>query len=315
MPQFSWSANPKPVSIRPLVAAVAAADGRPSLPPPGDLPDALRGGEFLLATDDGDVGAMDLAATDVVGMAHLNIAGDAFGRGVAELLVHPAHRRRGIGTELALGLLARAGIDAADPPGDRLRVWAHGDQPAAAALAARLGFVRVRELCRLRRDLTATAPLPTVDLPAGLRLRAFRPGADEEAVIAVNRAAFAWHPEQGALTVADLRAAETKDSFDAPGFLLAENEAGEIVGFHWTMVHPRANSGQPMGEVYVVGVRPDAQGGGLGRALTVAGLHYLRDQRQQHDVMLYVESDNVPALHVYRKLGFTPWDADVQYAH
>jgi mycothiol synthase len=31
--------------------------------------------------------------------------------------------------------------------------------------------------------------------------------------------------------------------------------------------------------------------------------------------MLYVESDNGPALAVYAKLGFTLWDADAQYAH
>ena len=30
--------------------------------------------------------------------------------------------------------------------------------------------------------------------------------------------------------------------------------------------------------------------------------------------MLYVESDNAAAVRVYTKLGFTLWDADVQYA-
>jgi mycothiol synthase len=65
--------------------------------------------------------------------------------------------------------------------------------------------------------------------------------------------------------------------------------------------------------VYVVGVDPDRQGGGLGKALTLAGLRHLQAQGVL-EVMLYVEADNAAAVRVYTKLGFTLWDADVQYA-
>ncbi len=255
----------------------------------------------LLATQDGEL----------VGYVHLDTGGDAFGREVAELLVRPANRLSGIGTELTRRLLERAGVGEDAKTGDTLRVWAHGDQPAAAALAERFGFRRAREMRRLRMPLTTD--LPAARLPDGVTLRAFVPGQDEDAVIAVNQLAFAWHPEQGALTVADLRADEAESWFDAEGLLLADR-AGRVVGFHWTKVHPDVDGG-PMGEVYVVGVHPDAQGGGLGNALTLAGLEYLRDRRHLSRVMLYVESDNAPALAVYTKLGFTVWDADVQYAH
>jgi mycothiol synthase len=170
----------------------------------------------------------------------------------------------------------------------------------------------VREMRRLRMPLPAD--LPDAHLPDGVRLRAFRPGVDEDAVIEVNRLAFAWHPEQGALTADELRATEHESWFDADGFLLAVDSEDKVLGFHWTKVHPDVD-GEPMGEVYVVGVHPEAQGGGLGKALTLAGLAYLRDVRCVRNVMLYVESDNVPALAVYTKLGFTFWDADVQYAH
>jgi mycothiol synthase len=148
-----------------------------------------------------------------------------------------------------------------------------------------------------------------------VRLRAFRPGADEDAVTEVNHLAFAWHPEQSALTADDIRATEAEPWFDADGFLLAVNENDRLLGFHWTKVHPDAGDGAPIGEVYVVGVRPDAQGGGLGRGLTMAGLHHLRDSRGMRRAMLYVESDNAPALAVYHRLGFTLWDTDVQYGH
>jgi mycothiol synthase len=300
--EFSWSDRPPVDELRALLAAVSAVDGRPSLPEGGGLPGELRGGETLLATTDGEL----------VGCAHLNTAGDAFGRLVAELLVRPANRRHGVGTQLVGRLLDHVGLGRDAETGDVLRVWSHGDHPGAAALAKRFGFQRVREMRRLRMALSAD--LPAASLPVGVRLRAFRPGHDEDAVIEVNRLAFAWHPEQGALTADDVRAAEQESWFDADGFLLAVDTEDHVLGFHWTKVHPDVG-GAPMGEVYVVGVHPGAQGGGLGKALTVAGLAYLRDARSVRNVMLYVESDNVAALAVYQTLGFTLWDADVQYAH
>jgi mycothiol synthase len=299
---FSWPDAPDPVALRSLLTDVAAVDGRPSLPAGGGLPREFRGGEYLVAHH-GD---------RVLGCMHLGTQPDSAGHLVAELLVRPADRGTGIGTELARRLLTRVAVEPTDP-GDRLRVWAHGDQPAAARLAARLGFTRAREMRRLRRDLTDD--LPPTTLPDGVRLRPFRPGADEDAVTEVNHLAFAWHPEQGALTADDIRATEAESWFDPAGLLLAVTEDDRLLGFHWTKVHPDAGDGAPIGEVYVVGVRPDAQGGGLGRGLTMAGLHHLRERRAMPRVMLYVESDNEPALAVYAKLGFTLWDADVQYAH
>jgi mycothiol synthase len=64
--------------------------------------------------------------------------------------------------------------------------------------------------------------------------------------------------------------------------------------------------------VYVLGVHPDEQGLGLGRALTLTGLLHLR-QRGLDEVMLYVESDNLPAIAVYERLGFITSSVDVMY--
>lgn len=296
MTDFGWTGAVDRVALRELLAAVSAVDGQPSLPAGDGVPGSFRGGSFLLAT----------RADTLVGCVHVD------GDDVAELVVRPADRGQGVGTELAIRLLARLGIDPA-APGDRLRVWAHGDQPAAAAIAARLGFRDVRTLRRMRRD--HMDDLPAAPLPAGVRLRPFVPGRDEDAVAEVNHLAFAWHPEQGRVTADDIRATEREPWFEAAGFLLAVDTADRILGFHWTKVHPDGGDGAPIGEVYVVGVRPDAQGGGLGRSLTVAGLRHLSERRGMTRVMLYVESDNAPALAVYGKLGFTLWDADVQYAH
>jgi mycothiol synthase len=114
------------------------------------------------------------------------------------------------------------------------------------------------------------------------------------------------------MTRQDLEARKAEDWFDPAGFLLAVDPADRILGFHWTKVHPRHGSHPAMGEVYVVGVTPEAQGMGLGKALTVAGIRYLHD-KGLHAVMLYTDADNAPAVSLYRRLGFTRWDADVMY--
>ncbi len=66
-------------------------------------------------------------------------------------------------------------------------------------------------------------------------------------------------------------------------------------------------------EVYVVGVDPDAQGLGLGRTLTLVGLHHLRSVGMDQ-IMLYVDESNVAAVRLYESLGFTRYAVDVMYA-
>src|SRR4029453_2889278 len=95
----------------------------------------------------------------------------------------------------------------------RLRLWAHGDHPAARALAASMGFEEVPRLVQPRRP--PTGPPTPVDLPPGVLLRTFRPGADDDAWLALNALAFRHHPEQGKWTHADLRARMAESWFDA----------------------------------------------------------------------------------------------------
>jgi mycothiol synthase len=234
----------------------------------------------------------------VVGYAQLDQRDRAAPR--LECVVAPDARRQGWGRALV-----ERGRALVSPR--QLELWSHGDQPAAAALAERLGFSRVRALWLMRRDLdTELPPVPSVEPP--LRIRTFRPGEDEDAWLTLNARAFADHPEQGQTTRADLARRMGQSWFDPKGFFLAERD-DRLVGFHWTKVHA---ADPPVGEVYVVGVDPDTQGSGLGRTLTLVGLHYLRDRGLQ-SVVLYVEATNAPAIAVYSRLGFVHADTDVMY--
>jgi mycothiol synthase len=235
-------------------------------------------------------------AGTLVGYAQLSPSGDGF---EGELLVHPDHRRRGHGS----ALLAQVSATATGP----VRLWSHGDTPGARALAHRTGWSRVRELLRLERPAAGLLDLEVPDLPSGVSVRPFVPGADDEAWVAVNAAAFAGHPEQGRWTVADLRARIAEPWFDA-GLLLLAERSGELVAFCWLKVE----DGQ--GELYVLGVAPGHAGAGLGRALLVRGLRAVAaDAGAPELVDLYVDGDNVPAVKLYTRLGFERAAVDVQY--
>lgn len=205
-----------------------------------------------------------------------------------------------VGEPAALGPLLEATLALQPDP----LVWSHGVKSPLRSVLAGHGFDEVRTLHQLRRDLRG--PLPDAAIPDGVAVRTFVVGQDEEAWVRLNAAAFATHPEQGAWTRADVLAREAEPWFDPTGFLLAERH-GELVGFHWTKVHADG-----LGEVYVLGVDPAAQGLRLGAALLSAGLHLLAD-RGCPAVLLYVDDDNAPAMRLYTRAGFALYDTDVQW--
>jgi mycothiol synthase len=273
--------------IRELIAAATAVDG---IAPVGDQ--ALRQlphdhTKHLLAVDGDDV------------LGYLNLTEAPF---MAELVVHPNARRRGIGSAMA-----RTGLSEG---GDGARIWAHGNLEPARATAAALDLIVVRELLQMRRPLT---DLPAATVPEGVRIATYSgPAADAE-LLRVNNAAFAWHPEQSGWTEADIAERRGEPWFDPGGLFMAVDErTDKLLGFHWTKVHAG-----DLGEVYVVGIDPAAQGRGLGAALTLIGLHHLAErlsERSPSTVMLYVEADNSAAVKTYRRLGFDVFRVDAAYA-
>jgi mycothiol synthase len=272
--------------VRELITAATEFDG---IEPVGEqvlreLPHDRTG--HLLAADDGGV------------IGYLNLSA------IAELVVHPDARRNGIGTAMIHAALSKTD--------DASQFWAHGTLDSARATASALGLSTVRELVQMRRSLDY---LTDPAVPDGVRIRTYAGEADDAELLRVNNAAFVTHPEQGGWTKADLAERRAETWFDPEGLFLAFSEqTGALLGFHWTKIHADQVG---LGEVYVVGVDPAAQGGGLGAVLTGIGIAHLArrlSSAARPTVMLYVESDNAAALRTYQRLGFTRYSVDTAYA-
>jgi mycothiol synthase len=145
-------------------------------------------------------------------------------------------------------------------------------------------------------------------------MRPFEAGRDEAAWVALNAAAFASHPEQGAFTTADLSRRLTRTWFRPGDLIMAEPQddadPSAPEGYVWVKLE---GTDQRVGEIYAIGVHPQAQGRGLGAKLLEAGLRRLA-ARGAREAILYVEGNNTGALRLYRRFGFKPETTHVQYA-
>lgn len=261
-----------------LADSIEAADGAPPLSDQGRTQLGSDHVRHLVATDDAGV---------LVGYAQLDDR-------AAELLGEP----------IALAPLLDALLARSNDQSDPILLWAHGKRGRLRPVLDQRGYAQIRALWQLRWPV---GELPPVSLPDGVRLRPLVRGEDEDALLAVNAAAFAHHPEQGGWTRADVAAREAEPWFDPADLLLAVNADGELLGFHWTKRHSAS-----LGEVYVMAVAPAAQGMHLGSALLLAGLAHLRDIGLD-EVLLYVDESNVTAVALYQKYGFRPYESDAQY--
>ena len=259
-----------------LIVRATAADGSPPFSD-GALVQLAHGERELLWEFDAEGNRVG-AALDSKGAAEFVIDPDARGRGhgarMLDMLTHPS--RGGAGTAKLF--------------------WAHGDHPAARALAAHHRLESIRTLLHLRLE-----PIPVGSRGAAVTFTA----DDADAWVELNGRVFAAHPEQGAVTRADLDTTMGEPWFDADDFLLIKDGL-ELIGYAWLKVV----DGE--GEFYAVGVAPERQGTGLGRALMAAGFARLAE-RGMHSTHLYVEGDNEAALGLYRSMGFAEASVDRQY--
>jgi mycothiol synthase len=260
--------------------------------------DLVHGGRAgfagVIVTDGG-------GGNEPIGYAHLSRhPSPAQSQWGLELVVHPGHR--GTGVEEAL---VRAALDVVrEAGGGHLHLWVFQPTEVHDDVATSLGLERGRDLLHMRIPLPVDKE-PT--LPAGVEIRAFQPGRDEQAWLDLNNRAFRHHPEQGAWDLETFERRMREKWFDPSDLLLAEGE-GSLAGSNWT----KLDHDERVGEIYVIAVDPSRHGSGLGKALSIAGLAHMHD-RGMREGTLYVDSSNENALAMYRKIGFEVHHRDRAY--
>jgi mycothiol synthase len=243
----------------------------------------------------------------VIGYAHLDQTDLVAGPSV-ELVVDPDHRSFGIGKQL----LSKA----VEICGQNLRLWVHGENEAAAALADSFNFEKIRAVLQMQKQLTDIEKLPEID--PKVIIRSFLPGLDSNDWLSLNNKVFKDHPEQSDWQLSDLNHRLGEEWFDERGFFIASLN-NQMIGSTWTKIHGAlthdhggSHDHPAIGEIYITAVDPDYSGSGLGRALTITALNYLKYQGLT-DAMLYVDFDNTRALKLYKSLGFTESGKDILY--
>ena len=267
----------------------------------------------------GDRHVIHLIAQDVnkkiVGYGHLDTT-DLVAGPSGELVVHPDYRRKGIATQLVFEMKQLVG----EKP---LRLWSHGDTETAQKFSEKQGFISTRNVIQLRRSLFS--PIAASDFPQGYEIEEFNVNTNIDEFIELNKVCFIDLPDQSSWTKKDVELRISENWFSKKGFILLRNSNKKLVGFCWTKIHGQdhkhdvddghehKNHGHnPIGEIYVLGVAPQEQGNGLGKALTLWGLNHLRRQGLD-SAMLYVDKSNLKAIELYEDLDFAFWGLDRLY--
>ena len=249
--------------------------------------------EFLLALRSASVPQLIArsGAGAIVGAAV--VSGDA-----VEIVVAPDERKRGVGR----ALLAASRTEYPDAA-----YWAHGNLPAAQALAQGSGLEAARDLLKMG---SAVGQEGVVGEAGALEIVPLSQADDAEtfldAWLTLNGIAFADHPEQGRWTWDDLTQRLAEPWVD-PGLLWIGYREGEVAASVW--VKPESAE---TAEIYVLAVHPDQAGQGLGRLLLNHALGEIAT-RGFSAVELYVDGGNTAAVRLYERAGFTVQTRDVQY--
>ena len=205
-------------------------------------------------------------------------------------------------------LVAAAVRHVAAHGGGRIVLWVLGARAADDAELAAEGLRPARDLYEMRVGLPLTSQ---PRWPAGVRVRPFEADRDEVPWLELNNRAFAGHPEQGGWTASTL-ARRTAEGWFEPALFLLAFDADGLAGFNWMKIHAAHDRDPALGEIYVIGVDPRAQGTGLGRALAIAGLRAVHE-RGIDTGSLFCAADNEAAFELYRSLGFDVHRVDRAY--
>ncbi|GHO62449.1 mycothiol acetyltransferase [Ktedonobacter sp. SOSP1-52] len=148
---------------------------------------------------------------------------------------------------------------------------------------------------------TLADEIPEPKLPAGYRPRHVAGEAETEACVALHRAVFGTQN----MTIEQRLSIMCEPDYDPRGDLVIEAPGGMLVAYCICQVHSEENaqSGRNWGYTDPIGVHPDYQRRGLGKAVLLSGLRYLK-ARGVDTASFTTSSDNAAMLGLGAAAGF-----------
>jgi ribosomal protein S18 acetylase RimI-like enzyme len=212
--------------------------------------------------------------------------------------VHPQAQGQGIEAEILAWGLAQTQL-IARTRGVSRDLWCrcHVVEQERRSVLEAAGFQPLFEP-DLRLVHSLAQPLPPVSLPAGFSLSLGVKQAEFDAYQELHQAVFDgmsmsmdYHQSSAYQPELDLIAVRPTGQFGA--FCQCElKQVTDSQGEHF------------VGEVGVIGTRPELQRQGLGRALLLIGLRQMQE-RGATSAFLETSESNVPAQHLFTSVGFT----------
>jgi mycothiol synthase len=238
----------------------------------------------------------------VVGYGHLDQT-DLVSGPAAEIVVDPEFRNQGIAK-----LILRKIEELSNPK--PLRLWAHGNVPAAKQFTKNLNYEPIREIIQLKLSLLNV--ISDLNFANEYKVSTYQGDEDNETILQINKNSFSKLPDQAAWNSQDLQLRLNEHWFDPEGLLILRKDIAPVA-FCWTKIHTHDEAEhQPLGEIYVLAVLPEFQNRGLGKQLMFWGLQHLR-KKGLSEAILYVDAKNLKAMKIYQEIGFVHSGSDTLY--
>ena len=176
-------------------------------------------------------------------------------------------------------------------------VEARADDRERLALLVRHGYTLDDDFAYVMLSRALAGPLPQPNPPPGFVIRPFAGAAEVDAYVGVHRRAFASISMTAEWRARTLRMSQYDPALD----LVAAVPNGQLAGFCVGWAAPTRR----LAQIEPLGIDPEFQGRGLGRALLLEML----GRFQAHGVeyaQVETESSRSPALHAYQAVGLQP---------
>ncbi len=216
-------------------------------------------------------------------------------RAIVEWFVHPAVHRKRIGRELVKYVCERARQLGAKVA----HVCIPEEDNFTRNFAVELGFLQVRDFLGMEVDLAGFVER----IPDPIEIEHFRAGDAAMLATIQNRiftGSWGFCPNSPDDIRYYLRLTQSKWQD-----ILMIRENAKIIGYSW--LHPVIREGKTIEKrkwrLHMFGTDPEFQGKGWGKKLFTASLEHLR-KRGATSLELAVDSENTPAIHLYKSVGF-----------